>query len=75
MLKVHQGNSQNGGGMFHMHARGTVGLSPYISLVFPKILMASRRYLKYFQRFKRKISISATHQNYGIKCLKFKGNL
>ena len=54
---------------------GTVGLSPYISLVFPKIFMARGRYLKYFQRFKRKISISATHWNDGIKCLKVKANL
>ena len=54
MLKVHQGNFQNEGGMFHMHTRvltieltlghiGTVGLSPYISLVFPKIFMARGR--------------------------------
>ena len=52
-----------------------VGLSPYISLVFPEIFMARGRYLKYFQRFKRKISISATHWNDGIKCLKIKANL
>ena len=54
---------------------GTVGLSRYISLVFPKIFMARGRYLKYFQRFKRKIPISATHWNDGIKCLKVKANL
>ena len=54
---------------------GTVGLSSYISLVFPKIFMARGRYLKYFQRFKRKISISATHWNDRIRCLKVKANI
>ena len=53
---------------------GTVGLSPYISLIFPKIFMARGQYLKYFQRFNRKIYISATHWNGGIKCLKVKTN-
>ena len=54
---------------------GTVGLSTYISLVFPKIFIARERYLKYFLRFKRKTSISATHWNDGINCLKVKANL
>ena len=54
---------------------GTLGLPPYISLVFPKIFMARGRCLKYFQRFKRKISISASQWNDGIKCLKVKANL
>ena len=53
----------------------TVGPSPYISLVFPQIFMARGRYLKYFQRFKRKILVSTTHWNAGIKCLKVKPNL
>ena len=54
---------------------GMVGLSPYISLVFPEILMAWGQYLKYFQRFKRKISVSAMYWNSGIKCLNVKANL
>ena len=37
--------------------------------------MARGWYLKYFQRFKRKILVSTTHWNAGIKCLKVKANL
>ena len=53
---------------------GTVWLSPCISLVFPKIFIARGQYLEYFQRFKRKISISTMHWNDSIKCLKSKVN-
>ena len=62
MLKVHQRNFQNGEcftctlvcHQLTLGHIGTVGLSPYISLVLPKIFKASGLYLKYFQRFKRK---------------------
>ena len=46
-----------------------IGLSPHISLVFPKIFIARGQYLKYFQRFKRKISSSTTHWNDSIKLM------
>ena len=85
MLKVYQGSFQNGGRMFHMHARVlAIELCRDIlehraktihSLVFPEIFITRGRYLKYLQRFKRKILISAMHQNDGIKCLKFNANL
>ena len=54
---------------------GTTGSLLYISAKFFKKLIARVQYLKCCHKFNKNTSVSSTHRNWGIKCLKHKAGL